>query len=145
MDFLKQILISFFPRDSFQGSGTRICRFRRFLRAACRMGVASLLDARTILRVTRVGLFLVLVALDAARLSPRVLFMICQIRCTANAVEDVVIAGACGEHNLDDHVVAFRNLQLAASAELGCALNCLNSLNSLFCHPYACAFSCTSY
>ena len=37
----------------------------------------------------------------------------------ANALGDVVIAGACGEHNFDGHVVEFLNLQLAASAELG--------------------------
>ena len=61
----------FFPRVSFQGAGRR---FRRFVRAASRMGVADLLDARTILRVMRMGLFLVLVALDAARLGSRVFF-----------------------------------------------------------------------
>ena len=72
--------VPFFSRVSFPGAGRRICRFRRFLRAACRLGVALLLDARTILRVTRVGLFLVLKVLDAARLSLRVLCMTCRIR-----------------------------------------------------------------
>ena len=55
----------------------RICRFRRFLRVACRLGVALLLDASTILRVTRVGFFLVLLVMDAARLSLRVLHCWC--------------------------------------------------------------------
>ena len=95
-------LVPFLPRVSFQGAGRRICKFRRFLRSACRLGVAILLDAKTILRVTRVGFFLVLVALDAARLSLRVLCMISLVAVgAANAMGDVVIAGACGEHNLE--------------------------------------------
>ena len=49
--------------------------------------------------------------------------MICRIRWVAvgteNVLGDVDIAGACGEHNLDDHVVEFENLQLVAFADLG--------------------------
>ena len=52
----------------------------------------------------------------------------------ANAVGDVDIAGACGEHDLHGHVVEFENLQLAAFAELGYVLHRLTSRNSLICH-----------
>ena len=51
--------------------------------------------------------------------------------------------GACGEHDLDNHVVEFENLQLAAFAEFG-YLHCLNSKEFVrlsFIH--ARAFSCT--
>ena len=47
---------------------------------------------------------------------------------------DVDIAGVCVEHDIDGHVVEFENLQPAAFAELG-YLHCLNSRNSLICHP----------
>ena len=53
---------------------------------------------------------------------------------TANAIGDVDIAGACGEHDLDGHVVDFENLQPAVCAEFG-YLHCLNSMNSLICPP----------
>ena len=89
------------------------------------------------MRVTRVGLFLVLLVLDAARLSLRVLCMICRIRFVAvgpaSALGDMGIAGACGEHDFDGRVVEFENLQLAALAEFG-YLHCLNSENSSVCH-----------
>ena len=52
----------------------------------------------------------------------------------ANAMEDVDIAGAFGEHDLDGHAVDFENLQPAAFAEFG-YLHRLNSRNSLICHP----------
>ena len=39
------------------------------------------------------------------------------------------------ENNFDDHVVEFKNLLLAASAESGYVLHLLNSRNSLICHP----------
>ena len=39
------------------------------------------------------------------------------------------------EDNFDDHVVEFKKLLLGASAESGYVLNCLNSRNSLICHP----------
>ena len=48
---------------------------------------------------------------------------------------DVDVAVACGKNNFDDHVIEFKNLQLAASAESEYVLNCLNSRNSLICHP----------
>ena len=54
---------------------------------------------------------------------------------TANATVDVGGAGACGEDNFDDHVVEFRNLLLAASAESGVVLHRLKSRNSVICHP----------
>ena len=53
---------------------------------------------------------------------------------TANSMEDVGGAGACGEDNFDDHVVEFRNLLLAASAESGFVLHRLNSRNSFIVH-----------
>ena len=51
----------------------------------------------------------------------------------ANALGDMGIAGACGEHDFDGHVVEFENLQLAALAEFGYLL-CINSKNSSVCH-----------
>ena len=51
----------------------------------------------------------------------------------ANALGDMGIAGACGEHEFDGHVVEFENLQLAALAEFG-YLHCLHSKNSSVCH-----------
>ena len=48
----------------------------------------------------------------------------------ANALRHMGIAGACAEDNFDDHVVEFRNLLLAASAESGFVLHRLNSRNS---------------
>ena len=62
---------------------------------------------------------------------------------TANSMVDVDIAVACGEHNLDDHVVEFENLQLAAFAEFGYVTS---SKFKEFIHwssIHACAFSCT--
>ena len=52
----------------------------------------------------------------------------------ANAIQDVDIAGACGEHDLGGHVVEFENLQPDGLAEFG-YLHRLNSRNSLICHP----------
>ena len=51
---------------------------------------------------------------------------------TANAVEDVGGAGACGEDIFDHNVVEFRNLLLAASAESGFVLH---RFDSLVIHP----------
>ena len=62
----------------------------------------------------------------------------------ANALGDMGIAGACGEHDFDGHVVEFENLQLAALAELG-YLHCLNSKNSFTGHPTMHAPSRTCY
>ena len=45
------------------------------------------------------------------------------------------IAGACGEHDLDDHVAEFGNLQLVASAVSGYVLHLFNLRNSLIDHP----------
>ena len=53
---------------------------------------------------------------------------------SANAVGDMDIDGACGEHDLDGHVVEFENLQPAVFAEYG-YLHCLHSMNSFICHP----------
>ena len=56
----------------------------------------------------------------------------------ANALGDVDVAVAAarrGENNCDDHLLELKNSLLAASAESEYALNCLNSLNSLMCHP----------
>ena len=55
---------------------------------------------------------------------------------TANAAEDVDGAGACGEDNFD-HVVEFRNLLLAASAESGFVLciDLIQGIHSLATHP----------
>ena len=56
----------------------------------------------------------------------------------ANALGDVDVAVAAarrGENNCVDHLLEFKNSLLAASAESVYALNCLNSLNSLICHP----------
>ena len=56
----------------------------------------------------------------------------------ANALGDVDVAVAAKrrrENNCDDRLLEFKNSLLAASAESGYALNCLNSLNSLMCHP----------
>ena len=50
----------------------------------------------------------------------------------ANALGDMGIAGACGEHDFDGHVVEFENLQLAALAEFG-YLHCINSTFSSVC------------
>ena len=43
------------------------------------------------------------------------------------------IAGACGEHDFDGHVVEFENSQQVALAEFG-YLHGLNSKNSSVCH-----------
>ena len=77
MEFLKLILISFFPSVSFQGAGRRICRF---LKTVALLGVAGLLHARTLLTVTSTGLLLVGTLLDVARMMLTVLCMICRIR-----------------------------------------------------------------
>ena len=56
----------------------------------------------------------------------------------ANALGDVDVAVAAahrGENNFDDHLLEFKNSLLAASAESGYVLNCVNSLNSFACHP----------
>ena len=63
------------------------------------------------------GFFWVLLVLDAARLSLRVLCMICRIRWW-QWVQPTLL-GWCGEHDFDGHVVEFENLQLAALAEFG--------------------------
>ena len=104
-------LVPFFPRVSFQGAGRRI---RRFFRAVCRMGVAVLLDAMTILRVTRAGLFLVLVALDSARTLLTILCTLLRIRWWRGVQPmlwgtlDVAVAAARrGENNCDDHLLEF--------------------------------------
>ena len=52
----------------------------------------------------------------------------------ANALGVMGIAGACGEHDFDGHLVEFENFQLAPFAEFR-YLHCLNSENSSFCHP----------
>ena len=44
-------------RVSFQGAGRRILKFCRFLRDACGLGMALLLDARTMLRSQGTGFF----------------------------------------------------------------------------------------
>ena len=131
--------IPFFPRVSFQGAVRRICRFLRFLRAACRLGVALLLDARTIFEGYKGG-WGFSGASGAGRSEiesegslldlPNSLVAVG----TANALGDVDIAGACGKHDLDGHVVEFELLQPAAFAEFG-YVHRLNSGNSLICLP----------
>ena len=132
-------LVPFFLRVSFQGAGRRI---RRFFRAVCRLGVAVLLDAVTILRVTRAGLFLVLVALDAARTLLTILCTLLRIRwwrgmqpmlwgtwtllLLLHDVGRTVVTIICS----NSRIRCWRPL-----LSRGIALNCLNSLNSLICHP----------
>ena len=142
MEILKMkmhmFLVPFFPRASFQGAERRICRFRRLLTAACRMGVAILLDARTIFEGHKGWAFSGAVSDTESEGSLHDLPNSLVVGSAANALGDVVIAGACREHNFDDHVVEFGNLQLAASAESGYVLHRLNSRNSLICHPCMC-------
>ena len=53
----------------------------------------------------------------------------------AHALGDVDVSVACWENNLGGHVVEFKILLLAASAESGYSLNCFNSFDSLVGHP----------
>ena len=124
-------LVPFFPRVSFQGAGRRIRRFRRFLRAGHKGRAFSSARgagrSKTEFEGSLHDLPNSLVAVGLA-----------------NALGDMGIAGACGEHDLDGHVVEFGNLQLAASPESGYVLHRLNSRNSLILSSiHACAFSCT--
>ena len=99
--------------------------------------MALLLDARTILRVTRAGLFSGTSGAGRSETEskgslhdlPHSLVAVGP----ANALGDMGIANAYGEHDFDGHVVEFENLQLAALAEFG-YLHCLYSKNSSVCH-----------
>ena len=133
--FLKKIffMVLFFSNSFLSRCGRPLCNFLRELYC---MGVAVLLDARTILIATRLRLLLFLAMLDGARTLSTILCTSLRIRWWQGLqpVLDVAFAAArCGENNCNGHLLEFKNSLLAA--ELGYSLHRLNSFNSLICHP----------
>ena len=53
--------------------------------------------------------------------------------CSGRKLDFAFAAARCGENNFNGHLLEFGNSLLAA--EPGYSLHCLNSLNSLICHP----------
>ena len=100
-----------------------------------------LLDARTFFLPRGVRLLPCLAMLDGARTLPTILWTLLRIRwwqggaASSRRELDVAFAAArCGaENNCNGHLLEFKNSLLAA--ESGYSLHCLNSLNSLICHP----------
>ena len=116
------VLIVFFP-----GAVRPLCNFLRELYC---MGVAVLLDARTILIATRLRLLPFLAMLDGVRtLSTN----LCSRLSSGRELDVAFAAARCGENNCNGHLLEFKSTLLVA--ELGSSLHCLNSLNSLNCHP----------
>ena len=101
------------------------------------MGVAVLLDARTLLIATRSRLLLLLAVLDGARALSTILNTLLRIRWWQGlqlcGSWTAVAAARCGENNCNFHLLEFKNSLLAAKS--GYKLHRLNSLNSLTCHP----------
>ena len=128
----------FSQESRFKVRGDEFARFAGSSGLLVVWALALLLDARTILRVTRRRAFSGAGGAGRSETEsegslhdlPNSLVAVG----AANALGDVDIAGACGEHDLDGHVVEFGNLQLAAFAEFG-YLHCLDSTNSFICHP----------
>ena len=53
--------------------------------------------------------------------------------CSGRELDVAFAAARCGENNCNGHLLEFKNTLLVA--ESGSSLHCLNSLNSLNCHP----------
>ena len=104
------------------------------------MGVAVLLDARTILIVMRLRLLPFLAILYGVRdtfddfVHASENSVVARVAaCSGRKLDFAFAAARCGESNCNGHLLEFRNSLLAA--ESGYSLHCLNSLNSLICHP----------
>ena len=101
------------------------------------MGVAVLLDATTILIATRFTLLPLLAVPDGAgtfSVQTSENSVVAGVAASSMRELDVAVAAArCGENNCNGHLLEFKNSLL--TAESGSSLHCLNSLNSLNCHP----------
>ena len=125
-----------------------LCNFLRELYCCC-MGVAVLLDARTILIATtfkvsplpgRAG-WCEDTSDDSVHASEN--SVVAGVAASPLRELDVAVAAArCGENNCNGHLLEFKNSLLAA--ESCYSLYRLNSLNSLICHPSMHAPSLTS-
>ena len=104
------------------------------------MGVAVLLDARTILIATRKRLLPFLATLDSARILSTVLCYPLRMRWWRGLQPFLSVswtlaspAARCGEDSFNGPLLDFENSLLAS--ESGYSLHCLNSPNSLIRHP----------
>ena len=139
-------MILFVLRVFFPGAGRPLCNFLRELYC---MGVAVLLDARTILVATRLRLLPFLAVLDGARTLSTILCTPPRIRWRQGLQPVLGVSWTLllllhdvGENNCNGHLLEFKNSVLAA--ESGYSLHRLNSLNSLICYPSMQAPSLTS-
>ena len=142
---IKQFMVLFLC-VFLQGAGRPINKFFRELGL---MGVAVLLDARTLFDGHEV---------EASAVAGRAGWCEDTVDDSVHASENSVVAGVaastlreldvavaaarCGEHKGNGHLLEFRNSLLAAGS--GYSLHCLNSPDSLICHPSMHALSFAS-